>query len=117
MFFLYVTRPTVCCEINLFCLQLFKWIYLFRIKMKEIFNILIIMQIFVCFLVPIRPINPYIRHWESAKFERQILEDAHQSHVFRRKRAIENYHKSYENATFNNEIKLQFNAHNRYVTS
>lgn len=62
----------------------------------------------------LKPINPYIKHWEAAHFDAKIIAAARYQHEINRRR------KRYANNTVHshgtpplNTIKFQFNAHNR----
>lgn len=63
---------------------------------------------------PSLTLNPFIKHWEIAKFDRSILEEAHQHHVghHRRKRDINYNHKSTDYGPAN-VIRFKFYAHDR----
>lgn len=60
------------------------------------------------------PISPYIRHWEPARFDRTVLDLAHERHELhrRRKRSINYNHHSSDYGPAN-VIHLQFKAHDR----
>ncbi|XP_037910075.1 disintegrin and metalloproteinase domain-containing protein 10 isoform X2 [Hermetia illucens] len=60
----------------------------------------------------LKSLNPYIKHWEPAHFDRGVLEDAHQVHINQqgRRRKRDTGGKDYGPA---NTIKLNFFAHDR----
>lgn len=67
------------------------------------------------YLAPyIKPINPYIRHWEAAHFDTEQIVTAHYQHKIRRqKRYATNNDTTNDSSQANNIIRLQFFAHNR----
>ncbi|XP_059610319.1 uncharacterized protein LOC132257444 [Phlebotomus argentipes] len=59
-------------------------------------------------------INPYIRHWEAAKYDRSELEVAHRHHEFhRRRRRHVGYDPSKPDYGPAHAIRLRFSAHDR----
>ncbi|GAB0087443.1 uncharacterized protein DMENIID0001_017450 [Sergentomyia squamirostris] len=59
-------------------------------------------------------INPYIRHWEAAKYDRSELEVAHRHHErHRRKRRNVRYDPSTPDYGPGHSIRLRFTAHDR----
>lgn len=68
------------------------------------------------FAVPfLKPINPYIKHWEAAHFDAKIIADARHKHEIRRRKRHANSNSTINDAVAppTNTIKFQFFAHNR----
>ena len=59
-------------------------------------------------------INPYIRHWEAARYDRTPLDDAHRYHHSRHRRKRD-VNITSEYAVRPNSVKFSFYAHDRYV--
>ncbi|KAL1403043.1 hypothetical protein pipiens_000928, partial [Culex pipiens pipiens] len=62
----------------------------------------------------LRAINPFIKHWEPARFDRAQLEVAHRHHeAHRRRRRSVNYDHGAASYGPANVVRLNFRAHDR----
>ncbi|EAT43687.1 AAEL004878-PA [Aedes aegypti] len=64
--------------------------------------------------VSLRALNPFIKHWEPARFDRSQLEVAHRHHeTHRRRRRGVNYDHGSSSYGPANVVRLNFHAHDR----
>lgn len=88
-------------------------------KTKQCVHCLCVIFIRFFFLISLaapflKPINPYIKHWEAAHFDAKIIAAArHQYENKRRKRYANSTSTSHGAIAPTNTIKFQFVAHNR----
>ncbi|XP_062540378.1 uncharacterized protein LOC134208419 [Armigeres subalbatus] len=62
----------------------------------------------------LRALNPFIKHWEPARFDRSQLEAAHRHHeAHRRRRRSVNYDHGSASYGPANVVRLNFHAHDR----
>lgn len=83
------------CELTRSTYFVFIWIFLFKAPF-------------------LKPINPYIRHWEAARFDTNQFSAACSQHEIKRRKRYANSTSHSHDINPANTIKFQFFAHNRW---